>query len=98
MNSSKALYQGKCEVCGQPFTAKRKSAKYCNIVCAQRMWNKRHAEKYNLRVEIKQLRCELCDQLFWPSGFTPKTQKFCSTLCRNRAWRKNKGVRPNAKS
>lgn len=86
---TKCPTERKCDVCGRLYIAKRKNSKYCNIVCAQRMWNKRHAEKYHLRVEVDQRRCEQCDQLFWPSDQTPLTQRFCSKLCRERSWRKH---------
>ena len=63
-----------CSVCGQEFTPRKSTQKYCSIVCGRKQSSER-AKKY--------FPCQHCGKLFWrPNAFR---MKYCSPECQREA-------------
>ena len=67
-----------CVQCGETFSAKRRSKRYCSEECRQ-AWRSDH-----------QVTCPGCGQLFTPSR---STQVYCTAACRERAGRRARYAR-----
>ena len=67
-----------CVQCGETFTAKRRSKRYCSEECRQ-AWRADH-----------QVTCPGCGQLFTPSR---ASQVYCTAACRERAGRRARYAR-----
>lgn len=73
--AKESLPQKRCLICGQIFTLKKETQKYCSSVCV----GKANRMAKRPRNELKNLKCEVCGKTFQAYR---SDAKYCSDACR----------------
>lgn len=78
MTSDKLLYEFNCEVCGKPFTARRRDKRFCSDSCMSKERYRRTLGRTRA-YQRQDVSCAYCGELFNPKRIDAR---YCSDKCR----------------
>ena len=79
-----------CPVCGEHFTAGRRTQRYCSAACRKYDYRKRPREAETVQEGtpvIRSFRCLRCGALVSVTDPSDRRQKFCSSRCERLYWK-----------
>ena len=86
-----------CACCGRPFTAHRRTQRFCSEACRRKAYRKqpgRPAHEVGQGAVLRVFTCARCGRLVLVTDGNDHRRKFCSSHCERMYWKHKKNVPP----